>query len=70
MSLILAVIGILFIPIETLTALSLANLQVMGRYFVILIFGVFYLAELLAAVIGNHLSMTTVQHVTHQNIDN
>ncbi|MEC6909662.1 hypothetical protein VXS04_18525 [Photobacterium piscicola] len=48
--LIIAIISMLFTPADTLTALSLANLQALGRVLVVGVFGVAYLFELSVAI--------------------
>ena len=48
--LIIAIISMLFTPVDTLTALSLANLQALGRVLVVGVFGVAYLFELSVAI--------------------
>ena len=48
--LIITVISMLFTPVDTLTALSLADLQALGRVLVVGVFGVAYLFELSVAI--------------------
>ena len=50
MLLTLALIGLLFTPIPILTTLSPTDLQGLGRYFFLLVFGLVYLLELIAAI--------------------
>ncbi|MCD9516460.1 hypothetical protein [Photobacterium carnosum] len=46
----LALIGLLFTPIPIVTALSPTDLQGLGRYVFLLVFGVVYLLELISAI--------------------
>lgn len=50
MLLTLALIGLLFTPIPIVTALSPTDLQGLGRYVFLLVFGVVYLLELISAI--------------------
>lgn len=50
MLLTLALIGLLFTPIPIVTALSPTDLQGLGRYVFLLVFGVVYLLDLISAI--------------------